>query len=201
MPQVLTTNAMILCAHLTPAQKNPPLAPLWSINGGNVLVEGDTGTFPTCPSIFPCGGYLLRSMGLNATQMAAKRVILATDFNQTLSGLPITMIETHPVFDNSTPQPIPDGQPAPPLPPEMADLVKPVVLSSATNLAFNKTTMSPATLAATFTLTSAHPLLWILRQIDEPEHTTSNRTNVQPAGLTVSPSGGVWNVSPLIINL
>ncbi|PWT82054.1 MAG: hypothetical protein C5B44_02770 [Acidobacteria bacterium] len=201
MPQVLTTNAIILCAHQTPAQKNPPIAPLWSINGGNVLVEGDTGTFPTCPSIFPCGGYQLRSMGLNATQIAAKKVILVTDFNLTLSGLPMTMIETHPVFDNTTPVPIPDGQPAPPLPPEMTDLVKPVVSSSVTSLAFNKTSMTPSSVTVTFTLTSAHPLRWILTQIDEPENRTSDRTNVQPPGMTVSPSGGVWNVSPLSINL
>ncbi len=204
MPQVLTTNAMILCAHLTPAQKNPPLAPLWSINGGNVLVEGDTGTFPTCPSIFPCGGYLLRSMGLNATQIVAKRVILVTDFNQTLSGLPITMIETHPVFDNTTPAPIPDGQPAPPLPPEMTDFNKPVVSSSVTTLAFNKTSMTPPSVLVTFTLTSAHPMRWILTQIDEPGPPpgTYDRTNApQPAGMTVNPSGGVWNISPLNINL
>ncbi len=201
MPQVLTTNAMILCAHLTPAQKNPPVAPLWSINGGNVLVEGDSGTFPTCPSIFQCGGYLLRSMGLNATKMATRKVILVTDFNLTSSGLPITMIETHPVFDITTPAPIPDGQQAPPLPPEMTDFVKPVISSSVTSLAFDKTTMTPPSVTVTFTLTSAHPLRWILTQIDEPENVTSDRTNVQPSGMTVSPPGGQWNVSPLSINL
>jgi hypothetical protein len=201
MPQVLTTNAQILCAHFTPAVKNPPLAPLWTIDGGTVLVEGDSGTFPTCPSIFQCGGYNLVSMGLNATQVTAKRVILVTDFNLTSSGLPITMIETHQVFDDTTPAAIPDGQPAPPLPPEMTDLNKPVVSGSVTTLAFNKTSMTPATVAVTFTLTSAHPMKWILTQIDEPEAFTNDRTNVQPAGMTVNPSGGVWNVSLLIISL
>ena len=68
-------------------------------------------------SDFPCTGYQLRSMGLNATQIKGERVILATDFNQTCTGLPLTMIETHQIIDNSTPAPIPDGQPAPPLPP------------------------------------------------------------------------------------
>jgi hypothetical protein len=203
MPQVLTTNAQILCAHLSPAQKNPPLAPLWTIDGGTVLVEGDSGTFPTCPSNFQCGGYLLRSMSLNATQVTGKKVILVTDFNQTFSGLPITMIETHPVFDETTPAAIPDGQPAPPLPPEMTDLVKPVVISSLPALAFNKTTNTPPSVLVTFTLTSAHPMRWILTQIDEPgpPPNTHDQTNVQPAGMTLNPSGGVWNISPLLINL
>lgn len=201
MPQVLTMNASILCAHFTPAVKNPPLHPLWSIMGGFVLVEGDSGTFPTCPSLFPCGGYFLRSMSLNATKISSQKVILVTDFNQSASGLPITMIETHPVVDNSTPAPIPDGQPAPPLPPEMTDTVKPVIASSTGTLLFNKTTMSPATLSVTFTLTSLHPLKWILTQIDEPEQFTNERTSNQPTGMTVNPAGGVWNVSPLTITL
>ena len=140
-------------------------------------------------------------MGLNATQIKGQRVILATDFNQTETGLPLTMIETHPIIDNSSPVPIPDGQPAPPLALPMADMVKPVVSSSIANLAFNKTTMSPPTLTVTFTLIAAHPLRWILTQIDEPEQVSNNRTNVQPSGLTVTPSGGVWAVSPLTITI
>ena len=99
-------------------------------------------------------------------------MILVTDFNQTFSGLPITMIETHPVFDETTPAAIPDGQPAPPLPPEMTDLNKPVVVSPITTLAFNKTSMTPPSVLVTFTLTSAHPMRWILTQIDEPETPT-----------------------------
>ena len=204
MPRVVTTNTQILCAHFKPAVKNPPLAPLWTIDGATVLVEGDSGTFLTCPSNFQCGGYLLRSMGLNATQVAGKRVILVTDFNQTTSGLPITMIETHPVFDETTPAAIPDGQSAPPLPPELTDLIKPVVISSLPSLAFDKTLGTPLSVLVTFTLTSAHPMRWILTQIDEPgpPPSTHDRTNApQPAGMTVSPSGGVWNVSTLIINL
>jgi hypothetical protein len=204
MPRVVTTNTQILCAHLSPARQNPPLAPLWTIDGGTVLVEGDSGTFPTCPSNFRCSGYQLRSMGLNATQVIGKKVILVTDFNQTFSGLPITMIETHPVFDETTPAAIPDGQPAPPLPPEMTDLTKPVVFSPTTALAFNKTSMTPPSVLVTVTLTSAHPMRWILTQIDEPgpPPNTHDRTNApQPAGMTVNPSGGVWNVSPLDIKL
>jgi hypothetical protein len=140
-------------------------------------------------------------MGLNATQIKGQRVILVTDFNQTATGLPLTMVETHAIIDNSSPAPIPDGQPAPPLSPPMADMAKPVVTSSIATLAFNQTTMSPPTLIVTFTLIAAHPWRWILRQIDEPEQVSNNRTSGRPPGLTVTPSGGVWDVSPLTITM
>jgi hypothetical protein len=200
VPQVLTTNAVILCPHLGKGISTPK-SPKWSINGGIVLVENDAGVL-ACPFlIYPCIGYQLRSMGLNATRIDGRKVMLMTDFNQTLTGLPLTMIETHPIIDNSSPVPIPDGQPAPPLSPPMADMAKPVVTSSIVNLAFNKTTMSPPTLIVTFTLIAAHPLRWILRQIDEPEQVSNDRTSGQPPGLTVTPSGGVWDVSPLTITM
>jgi hypothetical protein len=83
----------------------------------------------------------------------------------------------------------------------MADMVKPLVTSSITNLAFNRTTMSPPTLTVTFTLIAVHPLRWILRQIDEPEQLSNDRTSFQPPGLTVAPAGGVWDVSPLTIDM
>jgi hypothetical protein len=142
-------------------------------------------------------------MGLNATRVSALRVILVTDFNQTITGLPMTMIETHPVFDDTTPTPIPDGQPAPPLPPEMTDLVKPIVTSSLPSATFNKATSTPATITVTFTLVSAHPMRWVLTQIDEPgpPPASKDRTNSQPPGMTVIPAGGVWNISPLTITL
>ncbi|HEY6245733.1 MAG TPA: hypothetical protein VIX17_17405 [Pyrinomonadaceae bacterium] len=201
MPQVATTNTQILCGHLTPATKNPPLAPLWTIDGGTVLVEGDSGSFFSCPSTFKCGGYVLKSMGLNATEVTGKKVILVTDFNLTTSGLPITMIDIHPVFDETTPAAIPDGQPAPPLPPEMTDLIKPVVTASLTTQLFTISTNTPPSVVVTFTLISAHPMQWILTQLDEPEHQTNNRTTTQPPGMTITPSGGVWNVSPLNLTL
>jgi hypothetical protein len=203
MPQVATTNTQILCAHLSPAQKNPPLAPLWTIDGGTVLVEGDSGTFPDCPSTINCVGYQLRSMGLNATLVDLKRVILVTDFNQSITGLPITMIETHHVLDETTPAAIPDGQPAPPLPPEMTDLAKPIVTTSLPAFNFTISTSTPPSVLVTFKLTSAHPLLWRLTQIDEtgPSPANHDLTNSQPPGVTVSPSGGVWNVPSLQVDL
>jgi hypothetical protein len=200
MPQVLTTNATIFCPHGGKGTTIPS-APKWQINGGYVAVEGDMGVLACLFAPLPCASYQLQSMGLNATQIDGRKVILVTDFNRTVTGLPLTMIETHPIIDNSSPVPIPVGQPAPPLSPPMSDMVKPVVTSSIGNLAFNKTTMSPATLAVTFTLITAHPMRWILRQIDEPEQLSNNRTSVQPLGLTVTPSGGVWDVSPLTITM
>jgi hypothetical protein len=203
MPQPVTTNTQILCAHFSAALKNPPLAPLWTIDGGTVLVEGDSGTFPDCTSTINCGGYQLRSMGLNATLVAAKRVILVTDFNQSLTGLPLTMIETHRVLDETTPTAIPDGQPAPPLPPEMTDVAKPTITTTLPALNFTISTNAPPSVLVSFELSSEHPLLWRLMQIDEPGPIPANHnlTNSQPAGMTVDPSGGVWNVPLLKIDL
>jgi hypothetical protein len=64
--------------------------------------------------------------------------------------------------------------------------------------------MTPPSVLVTFTLSSAHPMRWILTQNDEPGPPpgTHDRTNApQPPGMTVNPSGGVWNISPLNINL
>ena len=66
MPQVLTTNAMIVCPH-GGLGTTIPTVPKWQINGGYVTVEGDSGTL-SCPfGLFPCTRYQLGSMGLNAT--------------------------------------------------------------------------------------------------------------------------------------
>ena len=40
MPQILTTNAMILCPHGGTGSTVPTI-PKWPINGGYVAVEGD----------------------------------------------------------------------------------------------------------------------------------------------------------------
>ena len=106
-----------------------------------------------------------------------RKVILITDFNLTASGLPITMIDIHPVFDETTPAAIPDGQPAPPLTPEMTDLIKPVVTASLTTQLFTISTNTPPSVVVTFTLISAHPMQWILTQIDEPDNHTNNANN------------------------
>jgi sugar (pentulose or hexulose) kinase len=61
--------------------------------------------------------------------------------------------------------------------------------------------MLPPTLAATFTLTSAFPLKWVLTLINEALQTDADITNGLPPGLVVAPAGGDWNSSTLAINL
>src|SRR5947209_20331276 len=112
MPQVLTTNALILCPHLGQGT-SVPSDPKWSVNGGTVLLENEIGAL-SCPFIpFPCVGYQLHSMGLNATQIDGRQVILTTDFNLTFTGLPLTMTDFHTTIDDSSPAPIPPGGSAP----------------------------------------------------------------------------------------
>jgi hypothetical protein len=200
VPQVLTTNAIILCLHGGKGTTTPT-RPLWSVNGGFVLVENDPGVL-ACPFlIYPCIGYQLRSMGLNASQIQGQKVILVTDFNQSFTGLPLIMTETHTTIDNSTPAPIPAGQSAPPLSAALADVVAPVVTAAPMALAFNATTMLPPTLVTTFTLVSANPMQWILTLINEPLRSDVDLTNGLPPGLVVAPAGGAWNQSPLVVTV
>ena len=193
MPQVLTTNALILCPH---GGKGTTIAsdPKWQISGGFVAVEGDTGVL-ACPyGPMPCAGYQLQSMGLNATQMDGRKVILVTDFNQSVTRLPLTIMETHNVIDDSTPAPLPAGEPVPPLSPAMTDLTKPLVTCVPAALAFNSTTALPPNLTAAFTLSSAFPLKWTLTLINETEKTSDDLTDGLPPALNVQPFGGVWSL-------
>ncbi len=207
MPQVLTTNAIIMCPHGGKGT-TIPTAPLWKVNGGYVLVEGDTGTL-ACPFVLcPCVGYTLRSMGLNATTINGRKVILVTDFNQTFTGLPLIMTEFHQTFDNTTPAPLPQPPPPPatggigggqptstqeaaPPSPDMADESKPTVLAVPPVLAFNSTTMMPAVLNVTFTLATPFPLQWNLMLIDGMKKLSIDATNGLPPGLIVAPPGGM----------
>lgn len=200
MPQVLTTNALILCPHAG-VGTSIPTNPKWLVSGGVVLLENDTGTL-ACPFVpYPCISYQLRSMGFNATQVDGRKVILATDFNQTLTGLPLTITEFHQTIDNSTPAPIPPGQDPSPLSPELADTLKPVVAGIPLALAFNSTTMQPVLLTATFTLFSDYPRQWMLTLINEPAKDDADVTNGLPPGLVVAPSGGAWDAPNLTVTV
>src|SRR5690348_16609788 len=85
MPQILTTNAVVLCPHGGKGTTHPS-SRKWKISGGYVAVEGDTGDI-ACPFLpCPCYQYTLRSMNLNATKLDGKRVILVTDFNESVTG-------------------------------------------------------------------------------------------------------------------
>jgi hypothetical protein len=200
MPQVLTTNAVIICPH-GGVGTTTPATPLWTVNGGPVCEEGDTGVL-ACPFLlFPCVGYTLRSMGLNALTVAGRKVVLVTDFNQTFTGLPLTMTETHACFDDSTPAPVPPGGSAPPLSSELLDSVAPIVTATPPALAFNTTTMQPATLAASFTLSHPFPMQWVLTLISEPQARNQDVTNGLLPGLTVAPAGGAWDTQSLTVTL
>ena len=198
MPQVLTTNAMIVCPH-GGMGTTIPTVPKWQINGGYVALEGDSGTL-SCPfGLFPCTGYHLRSMGLNASKIDGRKVILVTDFNQSVTGLPLLMTEFHQTFDESTPAPIPIGQPAPPPSEEMADLSRPVVVPPLQIFPFSILT-TPVPVVATFNLTAAHPLRWMLTLINTTLKKNRDLTSGAP-GVTVVPANGQWSTPSLIVTV
>jgi hypothetical protein len=198
VPEVLTTNAIITCPH-GGLGKTIPNEPIWTVNGGFVLVENDAGDLIGCTSSLNCKSYVLKSMGLNATLIRGKKVILVTDFNQSITGLPLIMSELHEVVDKSSPVPLVDGRPPPQLPPAMEDEIDPVIASSMPGLAFSLS--APAPQSVTFTLTSPHPMKWLLILVNEPEVSKVDLTSTTPTGVTVSPLGGSWNSSPLAINM
>ena len=198
MPQVLTTNALIFCPHGGKGTTTP-LHPKWTVDGGYVLVEGDPGVL-ACPFLpFPCVGYQLKSMGLNATEIDGQKVILVTDFNQTFTGLPLFMTEFHQTFDDSTPAGIPSGESAPPASPEMADVVPPVVTPAVQTFPFSIST-TPVPVEVTFTLTADHPLQWMLTLLNTRLGVHLDLTNGLP-GATVAPAGGEWQIPGLTINV
>jgi hypothetical protein len=164
--------------------------------GGVVACEGDPGTL-SCKFTVPCVGYTLKSMGLNASTIEGKKVILATDVQQSVTGLPLLIVETTTMIDDSTPAPLPVGASSAPLAPELLDMVAPVVTSAPPMVPFTLSTMLPPTAAITFTLTSAFPGAWSLVLLNTTQMTSTDVTNGLPSGLTVSPSGGGWSSAPL----
>lgn len=199
MPQVLTTNAIILCPHGGKGT-TIPLHPKWTVNNGYASVEGDTGVL-ACPFLpLPCVGYTLQSMGLNATQIDGQKVILVTDFNQTVTGLPLVMAEFHQTFDESTPAPLPSGQPAPATPPELSDFAAPIVITTMAYSAVPLTPPPPPPVVISFTMAGQHPLKWILTLIDEPEGKHADLTGGWP-GAIISPVGGDWSTPSLTVTV
>jgi hypothetical protein len=204
VPKVLTTNAMIACPH-TGRGLSVPTDPIWKVQGGLVLLDGDAGTLPGCFFLPPCFGYQLHSMGLNASRVDGRAVMLATDFIQSVTGFPLLVTESHRVFDNSTPAPLPSGGPPPPTPPELQDTDQPTVDVVPPLLPFSLATFQntgqPATLAATFTLQSQFPRRWLLTLLNAPLGLHTDVTNGIPANLDVSPPGGGWTASPLTVTV
>ncbi|HET6646450.1 MAG TPA: hypothetical protein VFH01_03925 [Pyrinomonadaceae bacterium] len=201
MPKVLTTNAVISCPHGGKGTSTPS-EPIWSVDGGLVLVENDAGDLSGCGSNVKCKSYVLSSMGLNATRIRGKKVILVTDFNITNTGLPLVMTELHRVIDNSSPAPLVNGQAPPPLPPPMADEDSPDVTCSLPSASF-QISAPAAPLITSFTLKTNFPLKWVLTLIKEPTSQSIDLTTTTVAGVTIAPppNGGAWNVSQLDIQL
>lgn len=200
MPQVMTTNAIVVCPH-GGIGTSTPLRPKWRLAGGLVLRENDPGVL-SCVNLPPCVGYQLRSMGLNATRLDGARVILVTDFNQSFTGLPLRITETHRTIDNSTLAPFPPGGQAPPLTPELADATPPVVTATPPAPAFVTATMQPATAVVTFTLAAAFPMSFILTRVSGPPRADhADLTGGDPAGAVVVPAGGGWSTPSLTVTL
>lgn len=200
MPQVLTTNAQISCPH-GGLGTTLNTSTHWSINGGYVALDGDTGTL-SCVFIPPCLSYVLQSMGLNAVQMDGRKVMLVTDFLKSVTGLPLLVSEIHNIIDDSTPAPLPVGQPAPPLPPNMADTTTPVVEITVPPVDFSMSVTPPVPVTATFSLSTTYPLQWILSLIHEPlPGGNEDLTGGLPGRALVSPEGGNWDSPTLIINV
>jgi len=199
MPQALTTKATITCPHggvgrttaATPYVTDTAAA-------GDVTCEGDVGTL-SCGFSVPCAGYTLASMGLNATSIAGRRVILATDFQRSFTGLPLSIAETTVVVDDSTPASLPPGASSAPLAPELLDMAPPVVVAAPPTVPFTVSVMQPATAAIIFTLASAFPLSWTLTLLNTTAATSIDATNGLPAGLVVAPAGDSWTSPTLVV--
>jgi hypothetical protein len=201
MPQVLTTNATITCPHAGQG-KTQPIEKLWSVQGGFVAAENDPGTL-TCASTPPCVGYTLTSMGLNATTLNGRKVILATDFQKSFTGLPLTIVETHSAYDNSSPAALPAGAGSATLAPELLDVAPPIVAVVPPSAVFTSAPPppKPPTFLLTFSLSAPYPLLWILTFINTVAGQAMDATNGIPPGIVVAPAGGSWTPSSLTVTV
>jgi hypothetical protein len=197
MPQVLTTTATITCPHAGMGVTIPTL-PYVNAQGGFVTTDGDLGTL-SCVFIPPCVGYSLSSMGLNASTIGGRKVILATDFQKSFTGLPLTIVETTNVYDDSTPAPLSPGTSSQPLAPELLDLAPPVVTAVPMAVPFVMSTMLPPTALITFSLGSAFPLSWTLTLLNTTLGTSIDATNGLPTGLVVTPPDGNWTSPSLVV--
>ena len=199
MPQVLTTNATIICPHGGTGQHgagDSEVADQRRLRGRRRR-HRRAQLSVRAVSVHRLSA--LSSMGLNATEIDGRKVILVTDFNQSLTGLPLRMTEFHQTFDESTPAPIPTGQPAPPPSEEMADLSRPVVVPALQSFPFSIST-TPVPVVVTFNLTAAHPLRWMLTLINTTLKRHQDLTGGAP-GATVVPANGQWSTPTLTVTV
>jgi hypothetical protein len=140
-------------------------------------------------------------MGLNATKLRQRKVILVTDVQQTFTSLPITITENHKTFDDSTPAGLPTDGSAPTIAPELLDLVRPLVVALPTALGFSLTYQTPSPVPIVFTSFTAFPLQWSLRLVDETNGVSTDATNGLPTGLGVASSSGNWTAPNLTVTV
>ena len=190
MPRLLTTNATVSCPHGGQGQSTST-NPLAEVQGGTVLVEGDTGVVSGCVMLPPCVSYTLHSMGLNATEVGERAAILETDIQFTTTGMPLTCVETHPVWDDTTPAPLPATGPGT-VPAELLDDSAPVVAVAPPTMTYVVHLAQPAAIPVVFTLAHAFPLRWLLRWSNM---VTSQGMDVTSGtvGLLVVPPGPDWS--------
>jgi hypothetical protein len=200
MPKIWTTNAQVSCPHGGggTSQAIPPRQA--TISGGEILLDGDQGVFdrPPCVNTPPCAGYVLRSMGLNATSIKGRNVMLVSDFTETHTGFPVAVVESHVVDDKTLPGTPPASGAV--IPPEMQETDHPTVVCVPPTLPFSiatfGSTSQPATLPFSFSLSSQYPLRWMLWQVGPPA-TQLDVTAGLPSQVTVLPVGaspdGTWS--------
>lgn len=200
MPKVLTANAQITCPHGGSGTSTPAASPIAFVNGGAVLVDGDSGTIAGCANQMPCTKYPVTSLQLNAAYVSGKHVMLVTDFLQTDTGFPLKVQETHEIYDNTIPAALSAGA-APVIPPELQETDIPTVAVAPPTLPFSIATFSntgnPAMLPYVFTLSSLFPRRWTLFRVSATA--ASDITAGVPASITVLPAGGVWATPALTV--
>jgi hypothetical protein len=81
----------------------------------------------------------------------------------------------------------------------MADLSKPVVTPALQTFPFSIST-TPAPVVATFNLTAAHPLRWVLTLINTTLKRHRDLTNGAP-GAAVVPANGQWSTPSLTVTV
>jgi hypothetical protein len=204
MPRILTTHATVLCPHGGQGTSIPSQPPKGYVQGGAVLLDGDTGIIAGCVNQIPCVSYLLQSMRLNSSLIDGRPVMLVTDLVQSNAGFPLTLTESHPIHDSTTPAPLPAGA-APRIPPELTEDDQPQAQVAPSRLPFSLSgfggTGQPLALPFVFTLTSAHPRRFTVWQISSPNNVNRDVTAGVPPAVVVAPAGGGWSSSPLAVSL
>jgi hypothetical protein len=128
-------------------------------------------------------------------------VVLETDVQQSLTGLPLTVADTHSTLDDSTPAPLRPGSgaPAPQPDPALQDTDPPHVTVAPPSMAFTISTSLPPVVVFTFTLTAAHPQSHRVTLLNTVALQSVDLTAGTVPGASVAPAGDAWDGSPLTV--